>query len=276
MNRDVRLQAKILLSGNVARLFMVSFCGFILRYGTLILSGWGIYHFYKSPLFFYLLGTYNEYFVYAFSFFGACLLIFFSFLFICSIRSGEYFVYFTCANGGYAKFSSLFKFLNIKKAVKFLSLYIQINTRKILWLFFFFMPSAICFACIYFLQHNSFLQESVYITLYCGASATLALAYFMSRFYALRISAAPYYICLNQASPSAAIKKSIHFTDGSLCDGTVLECSLIGWILSCLFLIPALYAIPYIKLTKAVFITNAVHLKSRAKSSYAINILGLA
>ena len=122
-------------------------------------------------------------------------------------RTGEYFVYFNRANGGHGKFLSLFRFITFQKAFNALFLYLQLYVRKLLWLIFFFMPSAICFACIYSLQHNSFIQKNIYIALTCGAALTLTLAFFLSKIHALRTSAASYYVCLNRASPTKAIKK---------------------------------------------------------------------
>lgn len=277
MNSKIRVESKALLSKNTTKLFFTSFFSFILRYAILILTAYGIYSFYKSSLFFYLNATYNSYLVYAVASFLAGVLILSAFLFISGIRLGESFVYFTRANGGSSKVTLLFRFLSFSCSLKALSLYAQINIRKLLWLLYFSLPTIICGMCIYYLHSISFISQPVYYILFAGTSVIFAFSIVMHRISCLRISASPYYLSLNRdITPLKAIKKSIRFTDGFLSEGAVLEYSLIGWILSCFLVIPLFYAVPYIKLTKAVFVTEAVFSKATAKSAYAINLLKLA
>lgn len=277
MNSNVRLQAKLLLSGNTARLFLASFLSFVFRYGALALCGYGIYYYSKSPLLLYLLSEYNTPLVYALSGFIWILLSFFTLLFISAIRLGENFSYFTRANGGNCKISLIFKFLKLSDSARALSLYFQINVRKILWLIYFSLPLIICSGCIYYLHTMSFVSQTVFFILLSGSSMIFALLLVMQRITLLRYSAAAYYTCLNRSlSPVEAIKKSIHFTDGFLTEGAVLEYSMLGWVLSCVLIIPLIYALPYIKLAKSVFVTEAVFSKACSRTAYAVNLLKLA
>jgi uncharacterized membrane protein len=138
--------------------------------------------------------------------------------------------------------------------------------------------------CVYICQFSSygksvyffsFISQSVYIILSVGASIILAFAFVMCRISSLRFSAAPYYLCLRDTlSPSDAIKKSILFTDGYLSEGVVLEYSLIGWILSCLLVVPIFYVLPYVKLSRCVFVSEMLLKKPRTKSdSFPISYL---
>lgn len=277
MNSKIRIESKALLAKNTARLFFTSFFSFILRYATLILCVLGLYSFYKSSLFAYLNATHNSYPVYAVASFLGCALIFFTLLFVSGIRLGENFAYFTRANGGSSKVTLIFKFLSFSRSLKALSLYLQTNIRKLLWLLYFSLPTIICGVCIYYLHSISFISEPVYYILFTGTSVILAFSLVMYRISCLRLSACSYYVSLSRdISPLKAIKKSIHFTDGFLSEGAVLEYSLLGWKLSCFLIMPLFYAVPYIKLTKAVFVTEAVFSKVSSKSTYAINLLKLA
>ena len=277
MNSCIRIEAKRLLSHNTPRFFFISLLSFIFRYGILTLSVLSVYLFYKSNFFSFLLSAYNSLLIYGSVSFLASVIIFLCFLFISGIRLGEYAVYFGKANGATGKFTTLFRFIGVSKSIKALWLFLRINTLKILWSICFFLPAAICGVCIYNLYKNDYTNQSTFFVLAVGLSIILALAFVMCRVLSLRLSASAYYICLHgSTSVSEAIKKSIRATDCFLSDGVVLEYSFIGWILSCIFIIPAFYAIPYIKLTKAVFITEAIFSQSASKSPYAVNYLSLA
>lgn len=277
MNSRIRFEAKMLLSKNTLKFFIISTISFILRYGAVGLSVFSVLYYYRSPFFYYLLVSYNSYLVYGASSFIMSSLVFFCMLFISGVRIGEWAAYFNRANGSTGSISSLFKFLSINRSFKALTLFLQTNTLKTLWNIYFFLPTVMCGSCIYYLYRNNFVSQAIYIILATGLSITLALAVVMSRVISLRLAAAPYYICLqNNASVSNAIKKSIRFTNGFLSDGVVLEYSLIGWMLSCIFIIPLFYVIPYIKLAKAVFITDAVFSCSATKMKYAVNYISLS
>lgn len=277
MNSKIRIKAKALLSGNTARLFLVSFTSFLFRYGACTVFSYTIFYCYKSAFLSQLAEAYGKYLVYGCYAVLTLAAAFIFLLFISGIRLGESFVYFTRANGGRGNFRALFKFLSPRQSFRALRIYLQITAQKLLWFVYFFIPVIICIGCIYNLYSNAFISQAVYIILSVGASIILAFAFVMCRISHLRLSASPYYLCLREnLSPSGAIKKSILFTDGFLSEGVVLEYSLIGWILSCLLIIPAFYAIPYYKLVKAVFVTEAIFSKSYAKTRYAVNILNLA
>ena len=277
MNSKIRLESKRLLTHCAPRLFIISFLSFLLRYSLIVIYVWGVALLYKSTFFSALLKVYNEYIVYGISVLLLSITAFFCLLFISGIRLGEGSAYFTRANGGTGSLFTLFRYLKPSRCMKALSLYLQISGLKFLWLIYFFTPAVICAGCIYYLYRSDYIAQSVYIVLSVGLSIILAFAVIMSRVMSLRLSAAPYYMCLqNSITTSKAIKKSIRFTDGFLCDGVVLEYSLTGWLLSCIFIIPAFYVIPYTKLTKAVFITEALFSREASKEPYAINYICLS
>ena len=91
-----------------------------------------------------------------------------------------------------------------------------------------------------------------------------------------RYNAAPYYVCLNnEASIKNAIEKSVEFTDGFLRESVLLESSFFAWFLSCGFVLPLVYVIPYFKISKALFVVESLSLKAypETKTNYAINFL---
>ena len=108
-----------------------------------------------------------------------------------------------------------------------------------------------------------------------GEGLLVSISLVMWRVCSLRYDGAVYYLCLRDITVRKAIKKSTQHTDGVLSDGVVLEYSLLGWILSGAFVLPLAYTIPYIKLCKATFVTEAVFRGAPVKSTYAVSFLPL-
>ncbi len=272
MNSSIRLEAKGLLSHNIARLFSISFLSFILRYGVLVCCGYGFFSIYKSALFKFLESNYNYVLVwFIFSLFSVTL-TFLILSFVSSIRLGELFAYFTRANGGNGRFIHLFKFLSPACSIKALVFFLRYTTTKLLWWLYFLFPGIICCVSGYFLYENTGINNTVSVILSTGFSIILAISFVVSKMCALRYSAAPYYICLNENTTiNDAIKKSILLMDGFLSDGVLLEYSMAGWFLSCIFVLPLFYVVPYTKLVRCVYVTDVVFSKATSKAKYPIN-----
>ncbi len=263
MVSSVRIKAKELLCRNTLRFFLISLGSFILRYGIIALNIGAFYFFFERNL-------ETEYI------FVPILFSFISILFISAVKMGEEFVYFIRADGGKGSFLLLFKFLSPEKSLKVTLFYLKVNFLKIFWLLYFLLPSGICGGCSYYLYKTAIISESVSFTLLAGTVVLFCLSFVVWRTCILRYKAATYYFCLDDKKlVNKAIKKSIQFTDGSLSDGVVLEYSLLGWLLSCVFIAPIVYVLPYIKLCKAIYTLEAVQGRKLCKEKYAINILSV-
>lgn len=275
MNSEIRLKSKILLSGNTLRLFLIIFVSAFLRYGTFCGAAVGLLTAHNSDFFKSMLAEYNDIGVYTAFVFSSIIIFAVILIFSAAIKGGEEFIFFTRAQGAKGHFPLLFKYLRPQKAFAFFRLYFFINTLKLCWLIYFLIPFSFCAACSYYLYSTGHLSETVYFILCTGASLLLAISLVMWRFAVLRYSAAPYYLCLNtKRGVNYVIKKSIRFTDGFLADGIVLEYSSLGWVLSCIFIAPIVYVTPYLKLTKASYISQAVFGNAPTKrTTYAINFL---
>ncbi len=272
MNSSIRLEAKGLLSHNIARLFSISFLSFILRYGALVCCSYVIFSIYKSALFKFSESNYSYVLVwFVFSLFSVT----FTFLilsFVSSVRLGELFAYFTRANGGNGRFIHLFKFLSPARSIKALVFFLRNTTTKLLWWLYFLFPGIICCISGYFLYENTGINNNVSVILSTGFSIILAISFVVSKMCALRYSAAPYYICLNESiTINDAVKKSIRLMDGFLSDGVLLEYSMVGWFLSCFFILPLFYVVPYAKLVRCVYVTDVVFSRTASKVKYPIN-----
>ncbi len=276
INSSVRLKAKALLSGNTLRLFCAAAFSFLLRWGYAAVNIFGFIRFLRSDIMSDLLKSYNNTLIYTLSVVIYSVSFYFMISTVCAIRMGERFIYYTRAEGGKGRLTLLFRFINIKGGFRALRLYLTLNGLKLLWLIYFLLPSLLCGVCIMYLYLFGRLSSTVFISLLTGESLLIATSIVMWRASAIRYDGAVYYACLSDITVRKAIKKSAAYTDGSLSEGVLLEYSLLGWILSCIFIIPLFYCVPYIKLCKATFVAEAVSKRVPLKSTYAVNYLHLS
>ena len=270
MNTHIRLQSKYLLSKNTLRLFSISFASLCLRWGRLLFTIASIFIFINSPLFEALTSAYGVAEVSVVSVLIYAWLFFLTALAASGIRLGEQFLYFTRAQGSRGSLRLLFKYIAPKKAFRALRFYATINFFKFTWLLYFLLPCALCVGCdIYIYRYFSY-PPIIHIILAISISLLFSVCIVMWRISSARYSAAVYYFCLDPSMKvSAAIKKSIQFTDGFRAENVLLEYSLAGWMLSCIFAAPIIYVVPYVKLCKCVFVTEMLLEKANSKPRFS-------
>ncbi len=278
MNAEVKIKSKMFLRGNTVRLFLISLFSFFVRRGIFALWGYCLIALFKSGILSFYLENYNDAFVYTVVVFDVFFVTAIIFLFICALKLGEQFLYFIKASGGKGRTGLLFHFFTFKGSFRALSLYLKLTVLKVAWLLFFLLPSVVCYGITYYLYSSGGISAPVFYILITGSSLLLSLCIFMWRITFSRYNAAPYYVCLNRdITPKEAIKKSIHFTDGVLRESVLLESSFFGWFLSCITVVPFVYVLPYFKISKALFVIDALSFRAypKLKSKYAINFLSL-
>ncbi len=275
MNTGIRLQAKYLLSRHNLRLFTISLLSFCLRWGRLALTVTGIFIFLKSSLFASLTSQYGVTEVALVSAIIYLWLFFLTALVSSGIKMGEQFIYFTRAQGSRGSLRLLFKYATPKKALRAFRFYTALNFYKALWLLYFLFPCSLCVLCDIYVYSAYSLSSVMHIILSVSISLLLSISLVMWRAAVARYSAAVYYFCLNpHMKVKDAIKKSIRFTDGFLTEYVLLEYSLLGWILSCALVVPLFYVLPYVKLSRCVFISEMLLEKPRTKAdSFPVSYL---
>lgn len=278
MSGNVKIKSKTIIKGDTLRLFFVSFFSFVVRRGTFAIWLYCIVNLFKSGVLQSYLDNYSDAFVYSVVIFDIVFVTAVLFLFICALKSGEQFLYFIKASGGKGRTGLLFRFFTFEKSFRMFCLYLRLTFLKVGWLLYFLLPCVICYALTFYLHSQENLLPAVFYIMIAGASLLLSYCIFMWRVSFFRYNAAPYYVCLNaDIAPKDAIKKSIKFTDGFLRESVILESSFFGWFLSCGFIIPFAYVIPYFKISKALFIVESLSLQAypESKTKYAINYIGL-
>lgn len=275
MNSLIRLKSKYLLSGNTARLFSIASTSIILRQGPIFLMIFGIYHLTKTAIVFDFKNSIGDTAFYIFAFILIFSVGIVLMLFAAAVRMGEQYIFFSRADGGKGRFALLFHFCTFKKSIRALTFYFKLNALKFGWLLYYLLPSAICIGIIFYLYTYAHLSLGVFMILTIGTSVLISVSLFMWRATVFRYSAAPYYMCLNpKMNVKSAINKSIRFTDGHLRESVLLESSFLGWIASCITIIPIFYVVPYCRLCRAVAVTQYLTGNLSAPTQeYAVNIL---
>lgn len=276
MNTDIKIKSKTIIKGDTVRLFLISLFSFVARRGAFAMWVYCIVNLFKSGILKFYLDSYNDAFVYSVVIFDIAFVTAILFLFISSLKLGEQFLYFIKASGGKGRTGLFFSFFTFEKSYRAFSLYFRLTFLKLAWLLYFLLPCGVCYALTFYLYSQGNLLPVVFYIMLAGASVLLSFCMFMWRVAFFRYNAAPYYVCLNrEISIKDAIKKSITFTDGFLKESVLLESSFFPWFLSCGFIFPIAYVIPYFKLSKALFVVESLSYQAypEAKTSYAINFL---
>lgn len=264
------------MKGNTLRLFFISLFSFVARRGTFAIWLYCIVNLFKSDILQSYLDNYNDALVYSVVFFDVVFVTAILFLFICALKMGEQFLYFIKASGGKGRTGLLFNFFTFEKSFRAFSLFLRLTILKSAWLLYFLLPCVVCYGLTFYLYSLGNLLLIVFYIMLAGASVLLSYCIFMWRVAFFRYNAAPYYVCLNRdTSPKEAIKKSISLTDGFLRESVLLESTFFGWFLSCVFLFPIAYVLPYFRISKALFVVESLSYQalSERKTSYAINFL---
>ena len=237
---DLRINCKSYLSGNTFRLFFISLVSLLLRYLTIAVTGWVVYYFVSNGygfLYMVIPATFTV---------GGVFLI-------SKIRCGEQYAYILQSLGQKGKFSHLFFTPSGIKTVDITLMYLKINLLKFAWFIYFHIPVAFCAFCTYFFYTRANIENTVLIIFMTGTVAMFFLCFTVWRCSVMRYSGAVALFLTGEYSINQAIKHSLQATDGILGEGVLLECSLVGWVLSCIAILPVVYVVPYVKTCKAVF-----------------------
>lgn len=188
------------------------------------------------------------------------------------IRMGEQWIYLQRLDGVKPKLRFFLKFLSPRKSIRALNLYTKMLLLKIVWLLYFMIPPALCFGCTTFLIAHGADNAIIFIPAIAG-SILLSASLVLSGSTSSRYSLGAFYMCTHTGTTAKeSLRFSITTTDGHLNDRTVLHFSLIGWVLSCVFVLPLIYVVPYIKLCNTVFAEECRN-TPKSLSEYAVNIL---
>ncbi len=256
MSGFIKIKSKAMLLDNTLKLFFVTLVSFILKASAILCIFLSAHFILVSDIFQSFLVEYNSLFVYFIYSLFVIIAWFLLFMFISGLKTGEKAIYFMQSKGSNAKFKYLFIFLRPSQSFRSFCLYTKIFLLKLFWGLFIYLPPCFCLSLTIFLYFSTAIYTSVFFTLIFGVAFLTSISRFYHNCISIRYSFAPYYICTDlNISVKDAINKSINNSDGFIKDGVYLKSSMIPWIISCIFILPVIYVIPFTKLTKAKYIT---------------------
>ncbi len=153
-------------------------------------------------------------------------------------------------------FTDIFRFLSPPKSLSCFAFYCRLTALKIGWLLYYMAPVGLCFLMVQYLNSFSALADLSLKILESGLILFFWFSFFMWRFTLLRYSAAGFLFIEENITPKSAIQKSTLITDSFLLNESALNISFFPWFMSCIFILPLFYVIPYYRLTKALFIAE--------------------
>jgi hypothetical protein len=200
-----------------------------------------------------LLNRYNNTIILTVFVTAVSLSVFFGLVLFSALKMGESLFLKNYSSTHTPKFTDIFKLLHPSKAVSCFAFYCRLTTIKIGWFLYYMAPVGLCFLMVQYLNTFSALPELSLKILESGLILFFWFAFFMWRFTLLRYSAASFLFIKENTSSKIAIQKSTLITDGFLLNKAALNISFFPWFMSCIFILPLFYVIPYYRLTKALF-----------------------
>lgn len=256
MSGFIKIKSKALLLNNTFKLFCVTFIALILKATATVGTVLSTHFILVSNIFQSFLIEYNTFMVYFIYSLFVVSIYFLLFLFISGLKTGEKAIYFMQSKGSNAKFKYLFIFLRPSQSFRSFCLYSKIFILKLLWGIFLYLPPYFCLTLTIYLYFSTVIYTSVFLTLIFGTVFLISISSFYYNCISVRYSFAPYYLCTDlKISVKEAINKSTLNSDGFIKDGVYLKSSMLLWILTCIFIAPVFYVVPFRKLTNAKFIT---------------------
>lgn len=248
-----KIKAKILLlkyTVIVTAAFLVSF---LLQILCIAFPFAGVYLFVSGDLLEALTNRYNNTIVLTVFVTAVSLSVFFGFALFSALKMGESLFLKNYSSTHTPTFTDIFKFLHPTKAFSCFAFHCRLTALKTGWLLYYTTPVGLCFLMVQYLKSFSALPDLSFKILETGLILFFWFAFFMWRFTLLRYSAAGFLFIEEKTSPKIAIQKSTLITDSFLLNEAALNISFFPWFMSCIFILPLFYVIPYYRLTKALF-----------------------
>ncbi len=256
MSGFIKIKSKALLLNNTLKLFFVTFISFLLKTSAIVCTVLSSHFILVSNIFQLLLVEYNSFIVYFIYSLFVVTMYFLLFLFISGLKTGEKAIYFMQSKGSKARLKYLFIFLRPAQSFRSFYLYSKIFFLKLLWGLFLYLPPCFCLILTIYLYFSTVIYTTVFLTLIIGIVFLTSVSRFYYNCISVRYSFASYYLCTDlNISVKDAITKSTVNSDGFIKDGVYLKSSMLLWIISCILIVPAIYVIPFNKLSKAKFVT---------------------
>jgi hypothetical protein len=146
-----------------------------------------------------------------------------------------------------------------KKSFSFL-LYLGVKILFALcWSFVYLLPFFICLASLLMSLSQGPLEKNVFTAWASGCAVLLIIGIAFLFVTLQRYSAWRYYLCFHKYGVIPALYKSLEKTEDRCVKIALFKLSMLGWILSCLLLLPIVYVWPYYSVSTAYYILKGAN-----------------
>ncbi|HZJ75175.1 MAG TPA: hypothetical protein VFD25_01165 [Clostridia bacterium] len=254
----VKSTAKKALQGKTGKLFLVSLFALFLRIILISTCVLTVYFLSSNTAQDYInsfsAGLWIDYLIY----FISAVFILFMVQTAAAIKLGETEYYGISAGGGSGRFKVLFSHCSPLSSLKALMFYVAVNVFRLAWLFVMLLPSGFVAFVTFLLYYDTGISLRVFIAL-----SILVVFLFLTGAVSWYLSIQKYcYAALFSAkskafSPRNAIRRSIAVFDCSGINPAAVKISLLIPLACCVFIIPAVFILPYTKMCMAALYTES-------------------
>lgn len=164
-------------------------------------------------------------------------------------------------------YSKAIKQISFRQCVTFWTVSIVRFLLSVSWSVVFFLPCLVVSLLLIYCYRYENYGFSVNITLFTASILLLVLGFSYFFITLKRYSMCEYLILTRKESnPFRVITKSIEIMENHCVEYALYSLSFGGWILSCLLVVPAIYVIPYINLSKWCYMNSLVKVKDKTET----------
>ncbi|MCR4563393.1 MAG: hypothetical protein K5755_02005 [Clostridiales bacterium] len=146
-------------------------------------------------------------------------------------------------------------YVSVKKSFQFL-LYLCVKTLFTLcWAFLYLLPCGVCLSFLIMSLSQGAMEKNVLYSWITGCIALLLSGLFFLFVTFQRYSLWGYYLCQRNGVISS-LYKSLEKTDGRSVKIAFFKLSMLGWVLSCVFVFPVVFVLPYYRVCVCLFATG--------------------
>ena len=139
-----------------------------------------------------------------------------------------------------------------KRAFEFLLLYAVKSLFTLCWGFVFLLPSAVCSSFLIMSLSQGAMEKNVFFSWLTGCIVLFVIGLCFTFVTLQRYSLWKYYLC-RDGGVISSLFKSLEKTRDRSVKIALFKLSMLGWILSCVFIVPVVYVLPYYRVSTALF-----------------------
>ena len=142
---------------------------------------------------------------------------------------------------------------SLRKTLAFLLMYAVKFLFSLCWLFVYLLPCAVCTSCLIMSLSQGAMEKRIFYSWVSGCIVLFITGIVFTALTLGRYSLWQRYLCLDGYSVISALYKGIDETTGRIGKIFLFRLSMLGWIASCAFVLPAFFVLPYCNAAVALY-----------------------